>query len=46
MHVAYGLSIEKTLNNLCHTDHAHTHVQVPPFLQILLFFNPPPLPLF
>lgn len=25
MHVAYGLSIEKTLNNLCHTDHAHTH---------------------
>lgn len=44
MHVAFGLSIEKTLNNLCHTDHAHTHVQVPPFLQILLFFYPPPPP--
>lgn len=25
MHVAYGLSIEKTLNNLCHIDHAHIY---------------------
>lgn len=38
MHVAYGLSIEETLNNLSHTDHAHTLVQVPPFLKILLFY--------
>lgn len=47
MHVAYGLSIEKTLNNLCHADHAHTHMyRYNHFYKYFFSTNPPPLPLF
>lgn len=43
MHVAYGLSIEKTLNNLCHTDHAHIHMyRYHHFYKYFFSTTPPP----
>lgn len=42
MHVAYGLSIEKTLNNLCHTDHAHTCTGTTISTNTSFLLTPPP----
>lgn len=43
MHVAFGLSIEKTLNNLCHTDHAHKQMyRYHHFYKYFFSTNPPP----
>lgn len=45
MHVAYGLSIEKTLNNLCHIDHAHIHMyRYHHFYKYFFSSTPPPPP--